>query len=128
MNPELTTLAWAVALAFVQVLIAVQGAMMQVGLMTLVGNREHFPELTGWAGRAHRAQRNMIENLVLFAALVLAAVAAGRTDNITLVGAELFLWARVAYAIVYLIGLQWLRTGVWAVSIVGLIMIFSQLL
>jgi uncharacterized MAPEG superfamily protein len=128
MNPELTTLAWAVALAFVQVLIAVTAAQMQVGLMPLVGNREHFPELTGWAGRAHRAQRNMIENLVLFAALVLAAVAAGRTNGTTLLGAELFLWARVAYAIVYLIGLPWLRTGVWAVSVVGLIMIFSQLL
>ncbi len=128
MNPELTTLAWAVALAFVQVLVAVQGALMQVGLTTLVQNREHFPELTGWAGRACRAHRNMIENLVLFAALVLAAVAAGRTNNITLVGAELFLWGRVAYAIVYLIGLPWLRTGVWVVSVVGLIMIFSQLL
>ena len=128
MKPELTILVWAVALAFVQVLIAVQGAMMQVGLMTLVGNREHFPELTGWAGRAHRAHRNMIENLVLFAALVLAAVAAGRTDNVTLVGAQLFIWARLAYAIVYLIGLQWLRTAVWAVSVLGMILIFWQLL
>ena len=128
MKPELTVLAWAVALAFVQVLVAVQGAMMQVGLMPLVGNREKFPELTGGAGRADRAQRNMIANLVLFAALVLAAVAAGRTDNMTLVGAELFLWARVAYAIVYLIGLPWLRTGMWTVSVVGLILIFAQLL
>jgi uncharacterized MAPEG superfamily protein len=128
MKPELTMLAWAVALAFVQVLIAVQGAMMQVGLTTLVGNREKFPELTGWAGRAHRAHNNMIQNLVLFAALVLAAVAAGRTNNMTLVGAELFLWARVAYAIVYLVGLPWVRTGVWAVSILGLILIFAQLL
>jgi uncharacterized MAPEG superfamily protein len=128
MNPELTVLVWAVALAFVQVLIAVQGGMMQVGLTTLVGNREKFPELTGWAGRAYRAHRNMVENLVLFAALVLAAVAAGRTNNMTLVGAELFLWARVAYAIVYLIGLPWLRTGMWAVSVLGLILIFAQLL
>ncbi len=128
MKPELTILVWAVALAFVQVLIAVEGARQQVGLMTLVGNREHFPELIGWAGRADRAQRNMIHNLALFAALVLAAVAAGRTDNLTLVGAQLFLWARVAYAIVYLIGLQWLRTGVWAVSVLGMILIFGQLL
>ena len=127
MNPELTMLVWAVALTFVQVLIAVLAAQMQVGLMTLVGNREHFPELTGMAGRAYRAHRNMVQNLVLFAALVLAAVAAGRTNNMTLVGAELFLWARVAYAIVYLIGLPWLRTGVWAISILGLILIFAQL-
>ena len=128
MKPELTILVWAVALAFVQVLIAVQGAMMQVGLMTLVGNREHFPELTGWAGRAHRAHRNMIENLVLFAALVLVAAAAGRTNGTTLLGAQLFIWARLAHAIVYLIGLPWLRTAVWAVSVLGMILIFWQLL
>jgi len=128
MKPELTILVWAVALAFVQVLISVEGGRQQVGLMTLVGNREHFPELTGWAGRAYRAQRNMVENLVLFAALVLAAVAAGRTDNMTLVGAQLFLWGRVAYAIVYLLGLPWLRTALWLVSVIGMILIFARLL
>lgn len=58
----------------------------------------------------------------------MTAGAAGRTNNMTLVGAELFLWARVAYAIVYLLGLPWLRTGVWAVSVLGLILIFAQLL
>lgn len=127
MSPELSLLVWSAFLAFVQVVIAVVGAMPQVGLMKLVGNREGFPELTGWAGRAVRAHRNMVENLVLFAALVLVAVAAGRTDGVTLLGALLFFWARVAYAIVYLIGIPWLRTGVWAVSIAGLALIFSQL-
>ena len=61
-------------------------------------------------------------------AVVLTAVAAGRTDNMTLVGAQLFLWGRVAHAIVYLIGLPWLRTAVWAVSVLGMILIFAQLL
>jgi hypothetical protein len=61
----------------------------------------------------------MLENLVLFAALVLIAVIAGKTNSNTLLGAQIFLWARVAYAVVYLIGIPWLRTGVWTVSIVG---------
>ena len=69
----------------------------------------------------------MIENLVVFAALVLVAVAAGRTNAMTLLGAQLFFWARLAYAVVYLIGIPWLRTGVWAVSVVGLALIFLQL-
>ena len=94
MKPELTWLLWSVLLAFVQVLVAVQGAMMQVGLPTLAGNREAMPEITGWAGRAARAQRNMVENLLLFAILVLIAVAAGRTNAATLLGAQLFFWAR----------------------------------
>jgi hypothetical protein len=43
MKPELMWLVWAVALAVVQMLIAVSGAFLQVGLMPLVGNRENFP-------------------------------------------------------------------------------------
>ncbi|TAK40816.1 MAG: hypothetical protein EPO29_09115 [Betaproteobacteria bacterium] len=128
MKPELTWLLWSVLLAFVQVLVAVQGAMMQVGLPTLAGNREGMPEITGWAGRAARAQRNMVENLLLFAILVLIAVAAGRTNAATLLGAQLFFWARLAYAGVYIAGIPWLRTGVWTVSVVGMIVIFLQLL
>lgn len=127
MKPELTLLVWATLLTVVQAVIAVQGAMMQVGLPALAGNREGLPEIKGWGGRAARAHRNMIENLVLFAALVLAAVAAGKTNDMTLLGAQIFLYARVAYALVYLVGLPWLRTGVWAVSVAGLAMIFLQL-
>lgn len=65
---ELTLLVWATLLAVVQAVIAVNGAMMQVGLPTLSGNREGMPEITGWAGRAARAHRNLLESLVLFAA------------------------------------------------------------
>lgn len=128
MKPELTLLVWAVLLTFVQAVVAVHGALMQVGLATLAGNREGMPEIKGWAGRAARAHRNMLESLVLFAALVLAAVAAGKTNNTTLLGAQIFVWARVAYAFVYLAGLPWVRTGVWAVSVVGLAMILLQLI
>jgi uncharacterized MAPEG superfamily protein len=127
MKPELSMLVWSVALAFVQVLIAVQGAVMQVGLPALAGNREGLPEITGWAGRAQRAQRNMVENLLLFAALVLVAVAAGKTNDMTLLGAQIFFWSRVVYAAVYIAGIPWLRTGVWFVSAIGMILIFVQL-
>ena len=127
MKPELTLLVWSVVLAFAQALIAVQGAMMQVGLPALAGNREGMPEITGWAGRAVRAHRNLLENLVLFAVLVLAAVAAGRTNAMTLLGAQIFFWARLIYAGVYIAGVPWLRTGVWTVSVIGLILIFLQL-
>ncbi len=127
MKPELMLLTWAVLLTFVQMLIAVTGATLQVGLPTLAGNREGLAPFSGWAGRATRAHHNMLESLVLFAALVLVAVAAGKTNATTLLGAQLFFWARVAYAAVYLAGIPWLRTGVWYVSVVGLALIFLQL-
>jgi len=128
MKPELSWLVWSVLLAFVQMLVAVQGAMMQLGLQALAGNREGQQEITGWAGRAGRAHRNMLENLVLFAVLVLVAVAAGKTNANTLLGAQIFFWARLVYSGVYLAGVAWLRTGVWAVSVAGLILIFLQLI
>ncbi len=128
MKPEMLLLLWAVMLTFVQMLIAAQGAYMQTGLVMLVGNREGFPALTGWAGRAQRAHRNMIENMVLFAALVFLVIAAGRSNPMTVLGAQLFFWGRLAYALIYLGGFPWVRTLAWFVSIVGLVLIALQLL
>jgi uncharacterized MAPEG superfamily protein len=128
MTPELTYLVWSAALTFVQVLIAVGGATLQVGLPKLAGNREGLPDMTAWAGRAQRAHRNMLENLVLFAVLVLVAHIAGIHNEMTLLGAQLFFWARLAYAIIYVLGIPWLRTGAWAVSVVGLVLLFLQVI
>ncbi len=98
-----------------------------MGLPTLAGNREGLPEMTGWAGRAQRAHRNMLESLVLFAILVFAAKIAGVSNAMTLLGAQLFFWGRVAHAAIYLAGIPWARTAAWAVSVVGLVLIFLQL-
>ena len=127
MTAELSLLAWSVVLMFAQALIPVMGATLQVGLPKLAGNREDLPPLEGWAGRARRAHLNMLENLVLFAALVLVAHAAGKTNATTALGAQLFFWARLAYAVIYIIGIPWLRTGAWVVSVVGMILIFLQI-
>jgi uncharacterized MAPEG superfamily protein len=65
----------------------------------------------------------MREYLLLFAALVLVAHVANATSSLSALGAQIFLYARVVYAVVYLIGIPWLRTGVWAVSVVGMVLI-----
>jgi len=127
MSPDLKFLVWSVALTAVQMVVAVLFAIQQVGLPRLAGNRDGLPPATGMAGRAQRAHRNMLESLVLFAALVLVAQAIGKANAATALGAQLFFWGRLAYAIVYLAGVPWIRTGVWAVSVVGLVMIFLQL-
>ncbi len=128
MSPDLTYLLYSVILCFVQVLIAAAGANTQVGLPTLAGNREALPEIVGWAGRARRAHLNMIENLVLFSALVLIAAVAGKANATTAMGALIFFWARLAYAVVYLIGILWLRTLCWFVGVIGMAMIAWVLL
>ena len=128
MKPELMYLAWAVALTVAQMLVAASGSASVVGVMPLFGNREGMPALTGWAGRAQRAHHNMLENLVLFAALVLICAITNKTNAATLLGAQLFFWARLAYAVIYLAGIIYLRTLAWLISIIGLVIIFLQIL
>jgi uncharacterized MAPEG superfamily protein len=106
--------------------IAAVGAQMQVGLPAVAGNRENLPPITGWADRAARAHRTMLENMVLFAALVLVARVSGRADGMTALRSELFFWARLVYVPVYLAGIPWVRTAMWGVSLIGLILISSQ--
>ena len=127
MKTELAMLVGAVVLAMIQVVVAVFGAMLQVGLPVLAGNRENIPDILGWAGRAGRAHRNMLESLVLFAALVLTAHAAGISNAMTVLGAQLFLWGRVAYAVLYVAGVPWARTVAWAAAVLGMLMILSQM-
>jgi len=127
MTTELMLLVWSIALTIIQMLIAVAGHTQQVGLPALAGNREGIAAPTGWGGRARRAHWNMIENLPLFAGLVLVAQAVGISNDTTVLGAQLFFWARLAYAVIYTAGIPWLRTAAWAVSIVGLVLIFLQL-
>ncbi len=127
MSPDLELLVWSTALTLIQAMIAAQGAMLQVGLPAAAGNREGLPAPEGWVGRAQRAHRNMLENFALFAALVLVAHVAGKANATTVLGAQLFFWARLVYVPVYLIGIPWVRTGVWAVSVAGMVLIFLQL-
>ena len=127
MTAELTLLVWSVTLLILQVLISIAGAMSQVPLTKLVGNRDTPIQLGGWAGRAKRAHGNLLENLLPFAALVLVADAVGISNGMTVLGAQLFFYARVAYAAVYLAGIPWLRTGVWTIGLVGMILILLQL-
>jgi len=93
------------------------------------GNRDRpLPELPPWAARARRAHTNMVENLAPFAALVLIAHVAGRNNAMTVLGAQLFFWGRIAHAATYMAGLVPWRTLAFAVSSTGMLLIFLQLL
>jgi uncharacterized MAPEG superfamily protein len=128
MTIELKLLVWSALLTVALVVISATGAMLQVGLPALAGNRENMPVIEGWAGRAIRAHRNMLENLLLFAIVVITAKLAGVSNASTVLGAQLFFWGRVAHAAIYIAGIAWARTAAFAVSVVGLLMILLQLL
>jgi uncharacterized MAPEG superfamily protein len=96
------------------------------GAQIAFGNRENLPMALGLAGRADRAAKNMIEAMVMFLALVLAAHIAGKSSQAAL-GATIFFWARLVYWPVYLAGIKYLRTLVWFVGVIGLAQIIRAI-
>jgi uncharacterized MAPEG superfamily protein len=93
------------------------------GVRLGLGNRDNIPDPTPLAGRADRASKNMLENLLLFTAVLVAARLAGADPDGTTLGAAIFFWARLAYWVVYLAGVQGLRSVIWAVGLGGIALI-----
>jgi len=124
MTFELTMLAWTLVLAFVQILLFDVARTRQYGLKWNTGPRdEDMPPLSPVAGRLQRAQANLYETLPLFIAAVLIAHVAGVQNELTHWGAALYLGGRVAYVPLYAFGVRHLRSLVWIVSLVGLLMV-----
>ena len=86
------------------------------------------PELKGWGGRAQRSHVNMAESLLPFACLVLIAHVVGRTGDLSVLGAEIFLISRLAYAVLYIAGVKILRTVAYFGGLAGMTLIVVQLL
>ena len=129
MTTELTMLALAVVLGLVQIVLAAQAKTRQNGFQWAAGPRDSpRPPLTGVAGRVERALSNFLETFPLFVAAVLVAHAAGRHDGMTVWGAQLYFWARVAYVPLYAFGITLVRTLAWAVATLGIILILLSLL
>ncbi len=125
---ELKILGWSVFLGLAYVFVAAGFATRQRGLKWNASNRdgEQTP-LTGLAARAARANSNFLETFGFFAAAVLAVALARQNTAHTALGAQLYFWARVAYLPVYLIGIPYLRTAVWAISLWGILQVLEGL-
>lgn len=93
------------------------------GFQKAAGNRETTTEPSPLAGRADRAAKNMLENVILFAIVMLAVHVAGKVGEQSALGATLFVAARVVYWLVYLAGIPYLRTAVWGVAVAGMIIV-----
>ena len=93
------------------------------GMGWAVGPRDKPAEDNVFAGRVKRAIANHIEGLVIFGFAVLIVETANLENATTAMGAALYFWARLAYAPIYLLGIAWVRTLVWSVSLVGILMV-----
>jgi len=121
---ELAVINWALILA---AMLIKAKAWKPSGLMAAMGNREKEEPCDGFPGRTDRAAKNMLENMVVFTALALVASVGGVTDPHVELGARIFYWARLVYIPIYMIGIPVARTAVWAISVIGMGMIFAAI-
>ncbi|MBD8880858.1 MAPEG family protein [Rhodanobacter sp. 7MK24] len=129
MSVELQMLGWSVVLGLGYVLVAAGFGTWQRGLRWNAGNRDGEPQpLNKYAARADRANRNFLETFAFFAAATLAVVAMHKTGAQTLIGAQIYFWARLAYLPVYVIGIPYLRTVIWIASLWGILQMVEALL
>jgi uncharacterized MAPEG superfamily protein len=98
------------------------------GLADAVGYPPQPKPQSPWAQRLMKAHANAVENLVVFAALVLAAQAAGISNGATATACIVYFWARVVHALAYTFAVPWVRTLAFAVGFVAQATIAWQLL
>ncbi len=126
---ELRMLTLSVVLGIVQIIAASHAASLQRGYRWAASPRdEKVDPLHGVAGRLDRALHNFVETFALFAAVVLVAHVTDTHDALTEWGARLYFWGRVAYVLLYAAGVPLLRSLVWNVATVGIVLIIAALL
>ncbi|MGF7158922.1 putative MAPEG superfamily protein [Rhodoligotrophos appendicifer] len=125
MSTELVMLAWAVILGIAQIAFSAGLVAQRLGFVWAAGDRDDpRPDaLKGVSGRLRRAQNNFLETFVFFAVAVLMVEVTGRHSPATLWGAQLYFWSRLIYVPLYALGTPYIRTLVWGISIVGLLMV-----
>ena len=90
------------------------------GLMGAMANpqRGDKPQ-AAWAQRLYFAHTNAVENLIIFAPLVLILDAQGHSTESTVIACAVYFWARLVHAVVYTMGIPVLRTLAFAVGFVA---------
>jgi uncharacterized MAPEG superfamily protein len=129
LTPELYSLvlvAFATALMWIPYLVA---RILVRGLLPVMGNPDpsQAPD-PAWADRARRAHVNAIENLAVFAPLVLVAAVAGVSTPATMLAAKTYLVARLVHYVVYAAGIPVVRTLAFAAGFVATLVFALALL
>jgi len=129
MTLELKVLTLSIVLGLMQIVLASHAANLQRGYAWTASPRDETePMLTGVAGRLERALHNFVETFPLFAAAVLTAHVAGIHSRMTEWGVQLYFWARVAYVVFYAAGVFLVRSLVWDVAALGVVLVLLSLI
>ena len=128
MTSELMSLSWVLALQLVMWVPYTLNTITVRGLMDAVGYPDDPKPLSDWADRLKRAHYNAVENLVVFAALVLTAHAAGITSEMTVLACQIYFWVRLAHMLLYTFGVPFGRTLAFAVGCICQVVLLLEIL
>jgi uncharacterized MAPEG superfamily protein len=122
---ELTCLELSVLLWLAHVLTQAVIARGEFGDAYLFSPRDkQLPAKDVACGRATRALANYVENLGPFVAMALALIATGHTGGW---GATIWILARILYLPIYVMGVIYVRTALWGIAVIGLLMMLARL-
>jgi uncharacterized MAPEG superfamily protein len=128
MTTDLTCLALNALWGFVLVYLEIFGKTRAAGAAWNAGNRDVAPEVPAWVARAGRALGNHKENFAFFATAVVVLHLAHRNDGATATAAVVYAVARVAYSLVYLAGIPVVRSAIFTVGALALLVLYVKIL
>jgi uncharacterized MAPEG superfamily protein len=124
MATEFIMLALSIALGLAHVLLHGHAESLQRGYGWALSPRDAAVEpLMGIPARLERAMRNYLETFTFFGATVMLAHTVGRHTKMIAAGSMIYLFARLIYLPLYAFGVPVLRTVVWNLSVLGIVLI-----
>jgi uncharacterized MAPEG superfamily protein len=125
---EMQILFCSILLGIIQLVLAVVTGVRSAGLAWAAGPRDEARAHPGKiAGRLERAFENFFETFPFFAAAVLLVHALDKSTHTSVLGAQLYIWARVLYVPAYVIAIPFVRTLIWSASLIGILMVLAAL-
>lgn len=128
MTVELNMLIWSVPLLVLYIMTQAFFMTKQAGSDYNAGPRDNEVVLTGNAGRAKRALANFLETYPAFIALALVVTIMNGSTYFSQWGATLYVVARLVYLPSYIVNIKYLRSLIWMLSLVGLLLMFIGVL
>ncbi len=114
MTPELMYLALVTTFTAVMWVPYILNMILVRGIADAIGYPEDPKPIAAWAVKMKAAHYNAVENLVVFATLVLLAHAVGAFNECTATAAAVYFWARVVHFLAYTFRIPWVRTLAFA--------------
>ena len=110
MNTQLHYLTYVTLLTAVIWVPYILNEIMVRGVVNAVGYSQNPKPLAPWAARMKAAHYNAVENLAVFATLVLVANTLHMDSRAIDLSCVVYFWARVAHLLAYTFAIPWIRT------------------